>query len=89
MKILLDHCTPRPLRHFLEGHDVKTASEQGWHTLKNGDLLNSDGPTRSQRERNHRRALAAVWSSTRKRLAIAVTRAPRPYIAALTPAMSW
>ena len=41
MKILLDHCTPRPLRQFLEGHDVKTASEQGWRTLRNGDLLNA------------------------------------------------
>ena len=25
MKVLFDHCTPRPLRQFLTGHDVTTA----------------------------------------------------------------
>ena len=33
MKILLDACTPRPLR------SVTTAQEMGWGGLKNGDLL--------------------------------------------------
>ena len=34
------------LRSFLEGHTVKTAAQQGWSTLSNGDLLRaaeSDG----------------------------------------------
>ena len=39
MKVLLDACTPRPLRQFLPGHFVRTAQEVGWAGLKNGDLL--------------------------------------------------
>ena len=39
MKILLDACTPRPLRRFLSSHAVATAQEMGWGGLKNGDLL--------------------------------------------------
>ena len=41
MKILLDHCTPRPLRQFLKGHEVTTAEEHGWEELTNGDLLDA------------------------------------------------
>lgn len=39
MNILLDACTPCPLRGFLSGHSVSTAQEMGWGALKNGDLL--------------------------------------------------
>lgn len=39
MKILFDQGTPQPLRRELVGHDVDTVYEQGWSTLKNGDLL--------------------------------------------------
>ena len=39
MKILLDHCVPRPLRRELSGHHVITTREMGWETLKNGQLL--------------------------------------------------
>ena len=39
MKVLLDACTPRPLRQFLPEHSVSTAQEMGWGQLKNGDLL--------------------------------------------------
>ena len=39
MKILLDHCVPKPLRQHLTGHEVKTAYQMGWNTLKNGKLL--------------------------------------------------
>jgi hypothetical protein len=41
MRILFDQGTPAPLRKFLPGHDVKTASEQAWSNLENGDLLNA------------------------------------------------
>ncbi len=40
MRILLDNCTPRPLKTFLTGHEVKTAMEMGWAALLNGELLN-------------------------------------------------
>ena len=39
MRILLDQATPVPIRAFLDKHLVSTASQLGWATLKNGDLL--------------------------------------------------
>lgn len=40
MRILLDHCTPRPLASVLGGdHTVDTAYAQGYDTLSNGELL--------------------------------------------------
>jgi hypothetical protein len=39
MRVLLDQATPVPVRPYLKGHDVCTAAQQGWDTLKNGALL--------------------------------------------------
>lgn len=39
MKVLLDHCVPRPLGRLLVGHEVHTAREMGWDDLSNGRLL--------------------------------------------------
>jgi len=39
MLVLFDQATPVPLRLFLKGHIVKTAWQQGWDRLRNGDLL--------------------------------------------------
>jgi predicted nuclease of predicted toxin-antitoxin system len=39
MRILFDQGTPQPLRRHLTGHIIDTVYEQGWSTLKNGDLL--------------------------------------------------
>ncbi len=39
MLVLLDQGTPVPLRSFLKGHTVKTAAQQRWSALANGDLL--------------------------------------------------
>jgi hypothetical protein len=39
MLILFDQATPVPIRPFLEGHTVRTAAQQGWDKLRNGDLL--------------------------------------------------
>ena len=39
MRILFDQATPVPIRAHLDQHVVRTASQQGWDTLKNGDLL--------------------------------------------------
>ena len=41
MLVLLDQRTPVPFRLFLKGHTVRTAAEQGWSTLPNGDLLHA------------------------------------------------
>lgn len=39
MKVLLDECLPRKLKHHLSGHDVFTVPEMGWAGIKNGALL--------------------------------------------------
>jgi hypothetical protein len=39
MRVLLDQCTPAPLRAYLSKHQVYTAYEQGWGTLLNGKLI--------------------------------------------------
>jgi hypothetical protein len=41
VRVLFDQRTPVPLRERLSGHDVSTAYEYGWSTLKNGDLLSA------------------------------------------------
>jgi hypothetical protein len=41
VRILFDQGTPVPLRHLLIGHEVATAYERGWSTLRNGALLDS------------------------------------------------
>lgn len=39
MNILFDHCTPRPLRGYLDPHTVDTADDRGWAELDNGELI--------------------------------------------------
>jgi hypothetical protein len=39
MRILFDQATPVPIRPYLEGHTVRTATQQGWDKLRTGDLL--------------------------------------------------
>ena len=39
MLILFDQGTPVGIRHALPDHVVKTATQQGWSTLLNGELL--------------------------------------------------
>jgi len=39
MLILFDQATPVPIRPYLKGHAVRTAAQQGWDKLRNGDLL--------------------------------------------------
>jgi len=39
VRILFDQGTPVPLRGLLSSHQVETAFERGWNTLRNSDLL--------------------------------------------------
>ena len=39
MRILFDHCTPRPLRRYLTDHVVRTSYQMGWERIVNGKLL--------------------------------------------------
>lgn len=39
MKVLLDECIDWRLSRDIVSHDVKTARQMGWATVKNGELL--------------------------------------------------
>lgn len=39
MKVLLDECIDWRLMREIDGHEVKTARQMGWSTVKNGELL--------------------------------------------------
>jgi hypothetical protein len=39
MRVLFDQAVPVPIRSYLGDHEVRTAAEHGWETLKNGELL--------------------------------------------------
>lgn len=39
MRVLFDKNVPVPLRRSLTRHTVRTAAEEGWGTLGNGDLI--------------------------------------------------
>jgi predicted nuclease of predicted toxin-antitoxin system len=41
MRILFDHCVPRPLRREFAGHIIETAAQNGWQELSNGKLLDA------------------------------------------------
>lgn len=41
MRLLFDHNVDRRLRRHVAGHDVRTAREMGWDSLKNGALIAS------------------------------------------------
>ncbi len=41
MRVLFDQATPVPLRPFLQGHTVRTAAQEKWDRLRNGELLNA------------------------------------------------
>lgn len=39
MRVFLDECIDWRLARDIEGHEVKTARQMGWSTIKNGELL--------------------------------------------------
>ena len=39
MKVLLDHCVPKPFGRLLVGHLVRTTAHMRWDHLENGELL--------------------------------------------------
>ena len=39
MKVFVDECIDWRLARDIVGHDVMTARQQGWSTIKNGELL--------------------------------------------------
>jgi hypothetical protein len=43
MLIISDQATPVPIRPYLESHTVRTAAQEGWDGLKNGELQTAAG----------------------------------------------
>ena len=41
MRVMLDHCTPAPIRNHLPDHQVSTAALMGWQRYQNGDLIDA------------------------------------------------
>lgn len=39
MKVLVDECVDRRLSRYITGHEVRTARDMRWGTIKNGELL--------------------------------------------------
>lgn len=39
MKVLVDECVDWRLSREIVGHEVKTARQMGWSTIRNGELL--------------------------------------------------
>jgi hypothetical protein len=39
VRVLLDECVDWRLSREISGHEVKTAQQMGWSTIKNGELL--------------------------------------------------
>jgi hypothetical protein len=39
VRVFLDECVDWRLSRDIEGHDVKTARQMGWTSIKNGELL--------------------------------------------------
>lgn len=39
MRVLFDQATPLPIRSFLQNHTVRTAAQEQWSRLRNGELL--------------------------------------------------
>jgi Domain of unknown function (DUF5615) len=39
VRVLLDECVDWRLSRHIVGHEVKTARQMGWSTVKNGELL--------------------------------------------------
>ena len=76
MRILFDQGTPTPLRQVLPEHEVTTAYECGWSTLKNGELLHAaenegfavlvttDSNLKYQQNLTNRRIAIVVLSTT-------------------------
>ena len=76
MQVLFDQGTPAPLRQFLLNHQVSTAYERDWSTLKNGELLQAaelagfavfvttDASLKYQQNLKNRRMSVVVLSTT-------------------------
>jgi hypothetical protein len=86
MRVLLDECVPRALRHELLGHQVTTVAEAGWAGVTNGELLRL-AATRFDLMVTIDRNLEYQQNFAAFRIAVIVMHAPSNDIAVLRPLM--
>jgi predicted nuclease of predicted toxin-antitoxin system len=84
MRILLDECVPRRLKHELGDHEVRTVPEMGWAGMKNGALLQLAAESFNVLLTTDRN-LAFQQNMATLRLSIIVLRAPSNDISVLRP----
>ena len=89
MKILFDHCVPRPLRRYFTGHTVETTAQNGWADLSNGKLLDAaeqggfdvfltvDGNLSYQQNLGGRSILLVVLEAVNNRTSTLIQLVPR------------
>jgi hypothetical protein len=88
MRILFDQGTPVPIAAYLRDHTVRTALQEGWDTLVNGELLRvaeaaGDNSIAYQQNLKGRKLAIVVISRNRWRL---VQRMTRKIVAAVNAA---
>ena len=86
MRILLDECVPRRLKHEFVDHEVRTVPEMGWARMKNGALLQVAAESFDVLLTTDRN-LAFQQNMATLRLGIIVLRAPSNDISVLRPLM--
>jgi hypothetical protein len=77
MLVLLDQGVPAPLRHHLKEHSVKTAAQQGWSALTNGELLKAAEAAGFHVRVTADKNLAYQQNLTERRIAIVVLGSPQ------------
>ena len=84
MKLLLDECLPKKLKHAFLGHKAVTVPEMGWAGKRNGELLDLaanefDVFVTADQNLQYQQTLQT------KTLAVLVLRAPNNRLATLKP----
>lgn len=85
MKILLDHCLPRPFERLLEGQEARHTSRLGWGKLSNGKLLNAAEEADFQVFVTIDQGLRYEQNLASRRLAVIALQSPSNDIPTLTP----
>lgn len=83
MKLLLDECIDWRLAREIVGHEVTTARQQGWTTIKNGELLKLATDARFDAFVTVDRNLSFQQHVSALRLAVVVLRASSNRLAEL------
>lgn len=85
LRILIDESLPRGLASALKGHDARTVQQEGWSSIKNGDLLRAAAKAGFQVLLTPDRNLRYQQDISRAGVAVVVLRAATNRIEDLLP----